>query len=302
MDFSVKSISPNLDMHSVMVFVSGGWRIQSVYFSATGTTRKTLSTIEEHTGLPTVSQIDLTLPKQREAFTGKVQGDLILVGAPVYGGSPPWPMMEPLNRLEGGGKWAVPVAVYGNRSPDTCVEELANILRSRGFKILAAASFIAQHSGASKDHPWAWGRPDRSDLEKAAWFGEQVKEKVFSNPSEIQTSDRLLNSLTGKMVESLPQGYHKRLAERIKGLFTVAFLKDKVCTECTSCANACPTDAIDIASKEISNDLCIRCMACIRACPEGVLSSRLNDPQYAQAFYEKFDKIFAVRKEPKTYL
>jgi ferredoxin len=284
----------------MVVFVSGGWRIQTVYFSPTGTTRKILSTIEEHTGLPSVSQIDLTPLKDRESFTGKVQGDLVLVGAPVYGGSPPWPMIEPLNRLDSGGKWAVPVAVYGNRSSDTCVDELAKILRNRGFKILAAASFIGQHSGASKDHPWALGRPDQSHLEKAAKFGEQVREKLFSRPSEIQTSDRLLNSLTGKMVESLPEGYHKSLAERIKDLVTVTFLTDKEYTECTSCANLCPTGAINANSREISNDLCIRCCACIRACPEGVLTIRYSD--FFRAAIERLDKIFAIRKEPKTYL
>ena len=282
--------------------MSAGRRIQSLYFSPTGTTRKILSTIEEHSGLPLVSQIDLTLPKQRESFTGRVQGDVIVVGSPVYSGSPPWPMMEPLNRLEGHGKWAVSVAVYGNRSPDTCVDELAKILRARGFKILAAASFIAQHSLASKDHPWALGRPDQSDLDTAAKFGEQVKEKLSSSPSEIQTSDRLLNSITGKMVESLPEGYHKNLAEGIKGLITVTFSKDKMCTECTSCTNACPTGAIKIDSKEITNDLCIRCTACMRACPEGVLSPQLNDSPNARAAIEGLDKIFAVRKEPKIYI
>jgi ferredoxin len=281
--------------------MNAGKKIQSLYFSPTGTTRRILSTIEKHTGLPSTSQIDLTLPKQRESFAGKVQGDVILVGSPVYSGSPPWPMIEPLNRLEGDGRWAVPVAVYGNRSPDTCVDELAKILRDRGFKILAAASFIAQHSMASKEHPWALGRPDQSDLETAAKFGEQVKEKLLSNPSEIQTSNRFLNSLTKQMVESLPEGYHKSLAEGIKGLLSVSFSKDKVCTECMVCSNACPTGAINIDSKEINSDLCLRCTACIRACSEGVLSPQLNASPSARGVMEGLDKIFAVRKEPRIY-
>jgi ferredoxin len=209
-------------------------------------------------------------------------------------------MIEPLNRLEGHGKWAVPIAVYGNRSPETCVDELAKLLRNRRFKILAAASFIGQHSAASKDHPWALGRPDQSDLEKAAEFGEQVREKLFSCPSEIQTSDSLLNSLTGKTVESLPDGYHKSLAERINGMMTVTFLTSKECTECTSCANACPTGAINVDSREISNDLCIRCGVCVRACPEGVLT--IQPSASFRMVIERLDKIFAIRKEPKIYL
>lgn len=282
--------------------MSVGRKVQSLYFSPTGTTRKILSTIEENTGLPLISQIDLTLPKKRESFNGEVQGDAVLVGSPVYSGSPPWPLVGLLNRLEGQGKWAVPVAVYGNRSPDTCVDELAKILRNRGFKILAAASFIAQHSFATKEHPWALGRPDQRDLEIAAKFGGQIKQKLLSNPSEIQTSNRLLNSLTGQMVESFPEGYHKTLAGGVKSLLSVSFSKDKVCTECMGCSSVCPTDAINVDSKEINSDLCLRCTACMRACPEGVLSPQLNASPSARGAMEGLDKLFAVRKEPKIYV
>lgn len=275
-------------------------RIQSLYFSATGTTRKILSTIEEHTSLHSVSPIDLTLSKQRESFTGKIEGDVILIGVPVYHGTMPLPMVEPLKQLEGKGKWAVPVAVYGNRSPESCVEELAKILRDRAFKILAAASFVAEHSLASKGHPWGLGRPDRSDLEIAAKFGERVKEKLYSGPSEIQTSDRLLNFFTRETVESFPEGYHRKVADWIKGIVGMAFSKDAVCTECMSCSDVCPTGAIKVDSKEIDDNLCIRCAACVRACPEGVLSSHWTPS--SNALLERLDKVCSVRKDPKIYL
>jgi ferredoxin len=273
-------------------------RIQSLYFSPTGTTRKILSTIEEHTGLTSISPTDLTLPRQRESFNGKVEGAVILVGVPVYAGTIPLPMMEPLNRLEGKGKWAVPVVVYGNRSAETCVEELSKILRHRGFKILAAASFIGEHSYASKEHPWGLGRPDYSDLEAAAKFGEQVREKLFSEePSEIQTSDRLLNFFTREMVDSFPEGYHRKLADLLKGNFRVAFSKDANCTECMNCSNVCPTGAIEVDSKEIDNDICIQCAACVRICPAGAFSLKMS-----QASLDRLDKACAVRKEPKICL
>jgi ferredoxin len=244
-----------------------------------------------------MSPADLTLPKQRESFNGKVEGHVIFVGVPVYAGTYPLPMMEPLNRLEGKGKLAVPVAVYGNRSAETCVAELAKILRDRGFKILAAASFIGEHSYATKEHPWGLGRPDHSDLETAAKFGEQVKEKLLSNPSEIQTSDRLLNFFTEEMVDSFPEGYHRKVADLIKGHFRVVFSKDANCTECMNCSNVCPTDAIKADLKEINDDLCIRCAACLRVCPAGVLSIHIP-PRTT----EMLDKACAVRKEPKVYL
>jgi ferredoxin len=237
-------------------------------------------------------------------------GDTILVGVPVYHGTMPLPMMEPLNRLEGNGKWAVPVAVYGNRSPETCVDELAKILRERGFKILAAASFAAEHSMASKEHPRGLGRPDQSDLETAAKFGEQIKKKLSSGPSEIQTGDRFLDFLasasanfsTRVMVESFPEGYHVKVAQWINGIVAVAFSKDADYTDCMICSNVCPTGAIKVASKEIKDDLCIRCMACTHACPTGVLSFQLIDSPMSRAVVEMLDKVCADRKEPKIYV
>jgi len=169
--------------------------VQSLYFSPTGTTKKILSTIVENIGLLSIQPIDITLPKQRDSFNGIVQGDLLLVGSPVYHGSPPFLMLEPLNRLEGDGKWAVPIAVYGNRSPETCVEELTKILRSKGFKVPAAASFSAEHSFSSPSYLIAAGRPDSSDLEIAAKFASQIKDKISSGLSEVQISDRLYNFL-----------------------------------------------------------------------------------------------------------
>jgi ferredoxin len=276
--------------------------VQSIYFSPTGTTRRILSTMEEHIGLPLSTNIDLTFPKERDAFTGKVQGDILLVGLPVYGGSPPLPMLEPLSRIEGGGKWAIPVAVYGNRSADTCVEEMAKILRKRGFKILAGASFVAEHSFATKSHPWAVGRPDQSDLEIAGRFGKQIRKKLSLNPSEIQTSGLLHNFFSREMVESFPDGYYKRVIDFSKALCKVVLSEEAKCTDCMKCADVCPTGAIKIDSREINDGLCIVCAACTRACPEDVLSLRYVESPSSRVFFEMADKIFAVRKEPMIYI
>jgi ferredoxin len=277
-------------------------RIQSLYFSPTSTTRRILSTIAENTILPSATNIDLTLPHQRDAFTGKVEGDILLVGSPVYHGSPPWPMMDPLKRIKGEGKWAIPVAVYGNRSAETCVEEMVKILRGRGFRILAGASFVAEHSWASKSHPYALGRPDQHDLKTAAEFGKQIRDKLASCPSEIQTSELLLDWFSKEVVESFPEGYHRRAVETAKKLGWVVFSKNASCTQCMSCVDACPTGAIKIDPQEVDDGLCIRCMACTRVCPEGVLSLHYDDSSSSRERFERLDKIFAVRKEPRIYL
>ena len=276
--------------------------VQSLYFSPTGTTKKIVSTIAANTGLRLIPPVELTLHHQRDSFNGKIQGDLLIVGAPVYHGSPPLLMLEPLNRLEGEGKWAVPVAVYGNRSPETCVEELTKILRSKGFKVPAAASFSAEHSVSSPSiFLIAPGRPDQSDLEIAAKFGAQIYEKGSYGLSEIQMSNLLYNYFTKEMVDSLPEGYHKKAVDRARDLVGVEFSKNAMCTNCLSCENVCPTDAIKIELEEINDELCIRCMACTRACPEGVLNIRLRSaatPEYLLRMRE----IFSTRKEPKIFI
>ena len=121
--------------------------------------------------------VDLTNPKTRKGFNGKMDGDLILVGTPVYEGMP-FITMEPFLKLEGEGKWAAAVGVYGNRSPEEYVSELSGLLRDRGFKIIAGAEFVAEHSYAHNNAPAAAGRPDGADLEVAHGLGEKIAEKM----------------------------------------------------------------------------------------------------------------------------
>lgn len=276
--------------------------VQSLYFSPTGTTKKILSTIEANTRLQAKTPIDLTLTKQRDSFSGKVEGDLLLVGIPVYHGSIPWPMLAPLNKLQGEDRWAVLVAVYGNREAETCVDEMAKILRGRGFKILAGANFIAEHSWSTTIHPIAVGRPEASDLAKAAEFGNKVAEKLSKGPSEIKTSDLLHNFFTKQMVEGFPDGYHKKAVGMLRRLGWVEFSKDVECSQCGSCSSVCPTGAMNVELRKVDDDLCIKCMACTRACPLGVISLHYADSPEAVQTFDGLMKVFAVRKEPVFFI
>lgn len=273
--------------------------VQSIYFSPTGTTKKILTTIEANITIQPVPQIDLTLPIQRDSFTGYVEGNLLLIGVPVYGGSPPWPMLEPLNKLKGEGRWAVPVAVYGNRSPDTCLVELAKILRNRGFKILAGASFIAEHSIIASNYQIASGRPDNKDMKIIADFGSKIKEKLINKPSQIRFPEKLKNIITNEFVDSFPEDYHWRIIEPLNHLLKREF-KEGDCIMCYICERVCPTAALKIESKEINPSLCIWCAACVRNCPMRVISFRWADE--SSASFQRRDKTFGPRKEPMIYI
>jgi len=276
--------------------------VQVLYFSPTGGTRRIISKIAENIGLKLAPRIDLTLSEKRKSFKGRVEGDLLLVGTPVYAGTIPYPFLTSLQQLHGEGKWAVSVAVYGNRSPDTAMEELTKVLRGRGFKILAEASFIARHSFATPQHPWAIGRPDETDMMAAAQFGKGIGRKLRSSLTEVSVPSLLMDRISNTMVEALPEGYHKKILDRPKELFQVSVSDRDLCTGCKNCSNSCPTDAVDADTLQIDDHRCIRCVACVRACPQGVLKLVYSDSPSALETYARLDKIFAVRKEAKTFL
>jgi len=48
----------------------------------------------------------------------------------------------------------------------------------------------------------------------------------------------------------------------------------RTCTQCGTCAEVCPVDAIPVDKKgvyDIDPEKCIACMACVEACPEQVI-------------------------------
>jgi len=59
-------------------------RVQSLYFSPTGTTRRVIEAITDNIGLEKIDPVDLTIPSNREKWNGKTPGDLVIVGIPTY--------------------------------------------------------------------------------------------------------------------------------------------------------------------------------------------------------------------------
>ncbi len=284
--------------------------VQALYFSPTGGTRKIVATITKNMSLVGQPEIDLTMKKSRDGFRGEVVGDVVLIASPVYAGTIPYPFLESLKQLRGNGKWAVPIAVYGNRSPDSMIEEMAKVLKERGFKILAAATFISKHSFAVKDHPWGLGRPDEKDLAIAAEFGRKITEKAKSNPSEISLSGKLSARGWGfptplpedQIVKDFPEGYHKRVIDRVKWIWIIDSTEMDACSNCGNCVDSCPTNAIDAETLERNEELCIRCAACVEVCPSGVMKLIYSDQPAALEIFAGLDKAMEVRKEPVMFI
>lgn len=153
--------------------------VYAVYFSATGRTRKVVTTlanaIAQTLELP-LETVDFTLPAAREetyAFTDK---DLVIFGTPTYAGKVPNKLLPFVQTgFAGNGALAVPVVTFGNRSFDNSLAELCASLENVGFHTIAAGAFACQHAFSDT---LAAGRPDREDMTVLAQLGAAVVTKL----------------------------------------------------------------------------------------------------------------------------
>lgn len=268
------------------------YKVNAVYFSATGTTKKIVKCLaDELAGCfneVSVNFNDFTLPSGREEslyFTGD---DIVIVGVPVYAGRVPNVLLNYLSNIKADGAKAVPVVLYGNRNYDDALIELKSILKMNGFNIIAGGAFIGEHSFSkilAKD------RPDKKDLEKAAEFAGQIYEKITSEDGQEP-------EIPGSK-EYRP--YYKPM-DKNGNHFDFRKITPKTnndCTDCKLCVSACPMGSIDYDDVAKLNSICIKCGACIKICP--VNAKYYDDENYLKHKYE-LEVEFEERKEPELFL
>ena len=123
------------------------------YFSPTGGTKKAGMLLCEGISWD-IEAVDLGKKKEEPR---QPKGNLVVAAMPVFGGRLPGVAAEKLRTLDGKGKKAVAVAVYGNRAYEDALLELKDILEECGFEVTAAAALVAQHSMVPEVGA---GRPD----------------------------------------------------------------------------------------------------------------------------------------------
>lgn len=257
-----------------------------IYFSPTGTTRRVLEGISA--GLPSaqMEHLDLTLPSAMDSLPGKVDGDLAIIGVPVYGGRIPALAAERLQQLKGNRTPAVVVVTYGNRAYEDALLELSDLVTGQGFIPIAGGAFIGEHSFSSAQTPIAVGRPDTEDLAKARAFGERISEKLslYRQSGAIPAVQIPGNS-------PYKQGVGKfHMAPNTKG---------ELCTVCKACAKACPAGAITVDNAVMTDDdACIVCCACTRVCPTG---ARVMEHPKIQQIAERLHTNCSERREPEVF-
>ena len=258
-----------------------------IYFSPTKTTKIVVEAIARGIGAGATQAIDLTAPESKTRVFDEVNSGLAIIGAPVYSGRIPLEAMARLRRIRANHTPAVLVVLYGNREFDDALFELHGLAVSLGFKPVAGAAFIGEHSFSNQEARIAIGRPDAQDLKKAEQFGAKVRAKLKGVKD--------FGAISGFRAP----GKHP-LRERMQPTNTSPVTIDSRCTRCGLCVEICPTAAITLNDRlETDPGLCIICCACIKTCPEQ--ARIMEDPQVKQ-IVDRLIKYHTARKEPEVFL
>ena len=240
-----------------------------LYFSPTGGTEKVAQLISGELG---ADALDVTVYNYDLSFGAD---DLLFFCFPVYGGRIPAPMYKRMDNICGSMTPAVMVAVYGNRAVDDALIEMSDLARRQGFRTVGGCEMIAPHS---IDRHFGAGRPDADDTALLKDFLGRLMAK------EKLTTVAMPGSHDYKKYKGLP----------------IHPVSGKECSGCGTCAQECPTGAIDPGDPmKPDTDKCISCMRCVSVCPFEV--RHVPKPALLAAKAALAAKC-AGRKEPKFYL
>ena len=235
-------------------------KVWAVYFSATGTTKKVVEYIATAIAESMSAEygiVDFTLPCARVSALSFGINDLVIFGTPVYAGRVPNVLIKYLDKIDGNGAFAVPIVLYGNRDYDDALIELRDILERGSLHTIAAAAFVGEHSFSQT---LAKGRPDKADMENAAFFAGDVVKNVHSiiNISELRPI----------FVKGTPEPYVGYYQPRDRkgtpiDIRKVYPLTNDNCKNCLDCAKVCPMGSISYDNVKKYTGICIKCGACI---------------------------------------
>ncbi|MFH1152796.1 MAG: 4Fe-4S binding protein [Pseudomonadota bacterium] len=260
--------------------------IKLVCFSPTGTTRKVLESIAAGIDAKEVEHIDLTLPEKAGQAILPFSDELVIIGAPVYGGRLPADAVKRFSQMKANRTPAILIVVYGNREFEDSLLELKNLATELGFIPVAGGAFVGEHSFATQDLPIANGRPDSLDIQTAMDFGAKIKQKV----NALKSTDDLMDlEIPGRFP------YESKVRSMTVSPVTI----EETCTLCGTCADVCPTAAVTVdggVATEI--ELCIRCCACIKNCPTG---ARVWEDSMMKKIANWLHENCSVRKEPRFF-
>ena len=268
-------------------------RIYAMYWSATGTTKKVVRTIAETlaqcAGM-TYETLDFTPPVARQSAPCFEEQDVVIFGTPVYAGRVPNVLVKYLQTVQGGGAYAVPVVLFGNRNFDDALMELRNLLEADGFHTIAGAAFVGEHAFSKT---LGAGRPDAQDLEQAREFAgaiwKMMQEGTYHTPAQVAGSDPVHPYYTPR----------DRSGNSINILKVKPKTHEELCDGCGVCVRVCPMGSIDPQNPSLVPGICIKCCACVKKCPTE--AKYYDDPGYLY-HKEELELEYERRASNATFL
>ncbi len=271
-------------------------KINTFYFSATGTTKKIITEIaakiakcDNITDIEEINHIDFTLSEAREQLTSFASNDIVIAGVPVIAGRVPNVLLKYLKTIVGNGALTVAVVVYGNRNYDDALIELKDILEEDGFKVIAAAAFVGEHSFSNI---LAKNRPDEKDMIKINDFALQIYEKLKN-----QKESRYIEVSGNK-----PYRDYYKPKDGNGNQVDIRKVTPKTninCINCKLCASVCPMGSIVFEDVSKLNGICIKCCACIKKCP---VHAKYFDDEHFLNHKRELEIQYSERREPEFFL
>ncbi|MBN1958184.1 MAG: EFR1 family ferrodoxin [Desulfuromonadales bacterium] len=164
--------------------------------------------------------------------------------------------------------FSVPFVTWGGVTSGLALPELATRLKKQGFKPLAAAKFLAEHSSTWKvSEPFYRGYPGRRERSLVQQLVNRVCERLDCE-SNGELNLEKLNYLPKRMREA---SAGKTLA-LVKSAMPPLVADSNRCTACGFCVQHCPVQCITLDPYPVIGSTCIRCMQCVRHCPEEAFS------------------------------
>lgn len=246
-------------------------KVKVIYFSPTGTTKKIIKNVIKGIESKEVDCVDLTednrISKIENIDTSKV--DLIILGAPVYGGFLYKEFRNYIKNIDFNNKAVAIVLLYGNATIMFSKREIISIVKKNNGNVVGYGEFIGEHSFSTEELPVAINRPNAEDINMAISFGEAIRDELKNN-IEKNKNLSLFDRFIGKVADIKPVHTGRRI-------FTIPKTDYELCDNCGVCIKKCPKACID---NHIITDknACIVCMACIKSCHKNARISKAKNP------------------------
>ncbi|MDU4938338.1 MAG: 4Fe-4S binding protein [Clostridium sp.] len=253
-------------------------KLNIIYFSPTGGTKKVLDIISEEWNCDK-REIDLSLAENDFSKYSFERDDICIVGVPSFGGRAPQVALSRIREMCGGSANTIIVAVYGNRAYEDTLLELEDTLEKCNFHCIAAIAANAEHSIM---HEFGKGRPDNEDEKDLRGFVKKIKEVLKEKCEE-------------KVVQVPGNSPYKEFN-------VVPFIPmvSKECNKCGLCIKKCPTNAIYKDNPlSLDESKCISCMRCISIC---LKNARMLDKERLSLLIQKLEKVCSTRKSNELFI